>query len=185
MGEEDRDPKIERCRPYALPLLPALENFAEDRRAFRDAAGQFVAVNEMREFGEETKSRLSGILEKSPTLTCSIHKLTCCFMASSRRPFFPLFSALSRRETGARYSDPRSCRPSSWIAPLLDRLAWSGERVRRHKDETIKAGSRLTLPHHALSSPRLCNSRWCSRQSGTVNSSLTFRPKALGCMKRR
>ena len=39
--------------------------------------------------------------------------------------------------------------------------------------------------HHAASSPQRWSSRWCPRHSGTVNSSLTLRPSARLCAKRR
>ncbi len=37
--------------------------------------------------------------------------------------------------------------------------------------------------HQARSLPWSCSSRWCRLQSGTVNSSLTLRPRALGWVK--
>jgi hypothetical protein len=40
-----------------------------------------------------------------------------------------------------------------------------------------------TFLHHAASLPQRWTSRWCPRHSGTVNSSLTFRPRARLCMK--
>ena len=46
-------------------------------------------------------------------------------------------------------------------------------------------GSIPVLTHHAASSPQRWTSRWCPRQSGTVNSSLTLRPSAADCAKRR
>jgi hypothetical protein len=45
-----------------------------------------------------------------------------------------------------------------------------------------RMGKALTpLIHQADSSPHRCTSRWCPRQSGTVNSSLTLRPSAADC----
>jgi hypothetical protein len=47
------------------------------------------------------------------------------------------------------------------------------------------SGSMLSFRHHAASSPERCSSRWWTRQTGTMNSSLTRRPRARGCVKVR
>src|SRR5262245_41873929 len=47
------------------------------------------------------------------------------------------------------------------------------------------SGSMLSFRHHAASSAERCSSRWWTRQTGTMNSSLTLRPSARGCVKVR
>jgi hypothetical protein len=42
----------------------------------------------------------------------------------------------------------------------------------------------LSLRHHAASPSERCSSRWWTRHTGTMNSSLTRRPSARGCVKR-
>ena len=54
-----------------------------------------------------------------------------------------------------------------------------------HKARAATVGSTPVFPHHAASSPQRCTSRWCPRQRGTVNSSLTLRLSARLCVKRR
>ena len=58
--------------------------------------------------------------------------------------------------------------PSSW--PLV----W----LMSHSCLAIGMGAICMFAHQAFSLPCRCKSRWWGRQSGTVNSSLTFRPRA-------
>ena len=55
--------------------------------------------------------------------------------------------------------------------------------VLSHSTRAAAVGSMPVLIHQATSSPQRCTSRWCPRQSGTVNSSLTLRPSAGDCGK--
>ena len=48
-----------------------------------------------------------------------------------------------------------------------------------------RSGSVPVFCHHNPSSPQRWTSRWCARQSGTVNSSLTLRPSARDCANRK
>ena len=45
----------------------------------------------------------------------------------------------------------------------------------------IEMGATCIFDHQFASFPWRCSSPWCLRQRGTVNSSLTFRPKERGC----
>src|SRR6478609_4327817 len=60
-----------------------------------------------------------------------------------------------------------------------------GERLADHSPRAIGKGSMRAFSHQLSSLPVRCRSRWCVRQRGTVNSSLTFMPSALGCAKRK
>ncbi len=51
--------------------------------------------------------------------------------------------------------------------------------------EAIPSGSIPNRRHQAVSLLARCNSRWCARHSGTVNSSPTFWPSPRTCAKRR
>ncbi len=57
--------------------------------------------------------------------------------------------------------------------------------VSSHNARAMVVGSTPTFFHHAASSPERWASRWWPRHSGTVNSSLTLRPNARFCAKRR
>jgi hypothetical protein len=50
--------------------------------------------------------------------------------------------------------------------------------VSRHSLSATSIGSMLCASHHFFSSPPRCRSRWWTRHRGTVNSSLTLRPRA-------
>jgi hypothetical protein len=52
-------------------------------------------------------------------------------------------------------------------------------RVSNQNARAAASGSIPVFPHHDPSSPQRWTSRWCARQSGTVNSSLTLRSE--GC----
>src|SRR5262249_47255072 len=54
-----------------------------------------------------------------------------------------------------------------------------------HSTRAAAVASMPIVFHQAYSSPQRCTSRWCPRHSGTVNSSLTLRPRARDCAKRR
>jgi hypothetical protein len=54
-----------------------------------------------------------------------------------------------------------------------------------HSTRAAALGSIAVLIHQAASSLQRWTSRWCPRHSGTVNSSLTLRPSARDCAKRR
>ena len=60
-----------------------------------------------------------------------------------------------------------------------------GNLDRRQSSSAIGTGSMLTAAHQEASSPYRCSSRWWSRQTGTVYSSLTLRPSARGWANRR
>ena len=65
--------------------------------------------------------------------------------------------------------------------PILSGVVGSG-CVSNHSARAGTVGSMPAFRHHAASSPQRWTSRWCPRHNGTVNSSLTLRPKraALG-----
>jgi hypothetical protein len=73
--------------------------------------------------------------------------------------------------------------PGERVSSLEGRGTWSS-RVRRHSPSAIGTGSTFTPAHHDAWSPERCSSRWCVRQTGTVCSSLTFRPSARGWAKK-
>ena len=72
-------------------------------------------------------------------------------------------------------------------APIANGLGCGPDRgwVSSHSARAATVGSIPTACHHAASSPWRCTSRWCPRHKGTVNSSLTLRPSARLCVKRR
>src|SRR5262245_2428358 len=61
----------------------------------------------------------------------------------------------------------------------------SSDRVCCQSLSAIGSGSMLSLRHHAASSPERWSSRWWTRQTGMMNSSLTLRPSVRGCVKVR
>jgi O-antigen ligase len=67
---------------------------------------------------------------------------------------------------------------------LGSEIAGSGW-VCSHSARAVVVGSIPAFPHQAASSPERWTSRWCPRQSGTVNSSLTLWPGARDCANRR
>ena len=50
--------------------------------------------------------------------------------------------------------------------------------VSSHSARAVMLGSMPAFFHQTASSPQRCTSRWCPRQRGTTNSSLTLRPSA-------
>ncbi len=103
------------------------------------------------------------------------------------------------RMAGARHLDgwqcrvgwlePASCRWTSLgrdaiVDPMLLVLGWTSSLatgsgcVSSHSARAAPDGSTPALLHHAASSPQRCTSRRCPRHKGTVNSSLTLRPRA-------
>jgi hypothetical protein len=74
-----------------------------------------------------------------------------------------------------------------FVPALAGQLDWpvcSG-CVSSQRERAITVGSTPAFLHHAASSPQRWTSRWCPRHNGTVNSSLTLRPRARLCAKRR
>ena len=82
-------------------------------------------------------------------------------------------------------------RDLSSVAEYLPRSTSATENyieIKRDRPQSSLAtlsASMFFLSHHVFSSPAWWSSRWCPRQSGTVNSSLTLSPIARGCAKRR
>jgi hypothetical protein len=98
---------------------------------------------------------------------------------------------LKRRGFSSRLSAPRAlcdlintCGVASSYACLIGGISPS-VRVCCQSLSATGTGSILSLPHHAASSPERCRSRWWALQTGTMNSSLTRRPIARGCVKVR
>jgi hypothetical protein len=83
--------------------------------------------------------------------------------------------------TGRKDGSPRKKRLLSDGCQGVGGNGW----VFSHSARALTVGSIPTFSHQAASFPQRCTSRWCPRQSGTVNSSLTLRPSALDCAKRR
>jgi hypothetical protein len=65
--------------------------------------------------------------------------------------------------------------PVKYVLPQF--LLWNS----RHSFSACASGSCPRFAHQAFSSPTSWSVRWWVAQSGTVHSSLTFRPIARGC----
>src|SRR6516225_11394622 len=79
----------------------------------------------------------------------------------------PIGLDLPVRGHGAPLSKLASFRNLNLGTPLGSGCVFS------HSTRATALGSIPILFHQAVSSPQRCTSRWCPRQSGTVNSSLT------------
>src|SRR5215468_593606 len=93
-----------------------------------------------------------------------------CFPASVFGPV--LLSALRRLASICRYEIIVSQLPN-WlrfvVLTRLDQLQLGSGCVLSQKTRAAALGSIPILFHHAASSPQRWTSRWCPRQSGTVN----------------
>src|ERR1700761_8894256 len=78
--------------------------------------------------------------------------------------------------TPDRFGALGSAGPAFTSMASIGEVAW----LLVQRSRAIGSGSMFKFFHHCRSSPRVWSSRWCARQTGTVNSSLTLRPIARG-----
>jgi hypothetical protein len=94
-------------------------------------------------------------------------------------------SRFCRRSTSRIKTTWYTCRHDTRLHSVqAAQIAGSG-CVFSHSARAVVVGSIPAFSHQAASSAERWTSRWCPRQSGIVNSSLTLRPSARDCANRR